>query len=139
MASLPLNYQRAHWRVNKIRGKASTHKCICGKPARDWALRHGEDMEDVNCYDAMCRSCHIKYDRPDWQKACGAAISKAKVGIATVWGSDHGNAKLTEDRVAQMRQLHATGGYSYRDMGKMFGVHEDTAKNAIRRKTWRHV
>jgi hypothetical protein len=70
-------YHKAHGAVEASRGKAKTHLCACGKRAFCWSLRHKaiRDMSnikrdpklgfysiDVYDYEAMCGSCHRRYD-----------------------------------------------------------------------------
>ena len=72
-----VGYRAAHIRVSNAKGKASTYQCVCGKPAREWALdpqavHTYEDEQgrvwslNVDDYKAMCSSCHRKLDKqPD--------------------------------------------------------------------------
>jgi hypothetical protein len=53
-------------------------------------------------------------------------------------GAAHPNAKLTADQVRQIRALHREGA-SYNDLVEMFGVHYDTIRGVIIRRTWRHI
>lgn len=74
MGEIVWNYQYAHVQLRKQRGKASSYACVeCGKPAKDWALRHDVPQQlcpiqnltytlDVQGYQPMCRSCHNTYD-----------------------------------------------------------------------------
>jgi hypothetical protein len=48
-------------------------------------------------------------------------------------------AILDEDRVREMRQLHATGKYSTAEIGRMFGVSQSRSWLIINRKAWKHV
>lgn len=69
-------YQAAHHHVRRTRGWADTFECIaCLGPAEQWALIHGSPgiQQDANGrefsldpmdYQPMCRSCHLRYDRP---------------------------------------------------------------------------
>jgi hypothetical protein len=63
-------YSTRHWRVREQRGPAKFRKCVhcaengTGKAAYDWAHVHGTDPEEVMNYVPLCRSCHIRYDRP---------------------------------------------------------------------------
>jgi hypothetical protein len=63
-------YSTRHWRVRKHRRPANLRKCVyCAangvdKQARDWAHLHDTNPEDVMNYIPLCRSCHIRYDRP---------------------------------------------------------------------------
>ncbi len=54
----------------------------------------------------------------------------------TARGENTGNCKLTEREVITMRRLHAGGEYSYREIGRLFGVHRDTAIDAVSGRTW---
>lgn len=70
-----ITFGAAHDRVRAVRGRAAEHACIgCGETAKDWALsrdaeatrvapngrRYSLDVED---YAAMCRTCHVRYDK----------------------------------------------------------------------------
>lgn len=76
-------YSTRHERVRKVRGKASEYPCACGKPAQEWATLHGTDGESPDDYQAMCCSCHQKYD-DHW-----SAETRAKVGrtAKAVWAN----------------------------------------------------
>lgn len=82
-----VSYHAAHARVRKLRGPASSWRCIrCGTPAQEWAYRGGSPRErrgvvdsgtkrrrmawspDPSDYDPMCRSCHGASDQPDYGK-----------------------------------------------------------------------
>ena len=47
--------------------------------------------------------------------------------------------KITEEDVRKIRQLHATGKYTYRALGKMFGLYEDHVSHIVRRKARSNV
>jgi hypothetical protein len=53
-------------------------------------------------------------------------------------GERHGNARLTDEQVAEMRERAAAGETAYR-LAKDFGVTKRTATQIIRRITWTHV
>jgi hypothetical protein len=48
-----------------------------------------------------------------------------------------GTAKITMEQAAEMRRLYATGDYSHREIGMMFGVGVTAARNCINRETWK--
>ena len=48
-------------------------------------------------------------------------------------------AKLTDERVIEMREMYATGNYPYGLLSRMFKVHKKTARWAILGRTWKHV
>lgn len=45
------------------------------------------------------------------------------------------NAKLTKDDANKIRQLYSTGEFTYKKLGKIFGVCPQTICNVINRKT----
>ena len=51
-------------------------------------------------------------------------------------GERHGNHKLTQSQVNEIRSLYKTGDYSHRKLGKMFGVSHAVIGDIIRNKTW---
>ncbi len=53
-------------------------------------------------------------------------------------GEAHPNAKLTVDIVRRIRKLHAQQ-VSYTRLAAMFGVSDDAVRDAVRRRTWKHV
>jgi hypothetical protein len=67
----------AHDRIRAAKGRAGEYDCVnCGRPARDWALRHDAEQTktarngrvyslNVDDYMPMCRRCHWHYDHPD--------------------------------------------------------------------------
>ena len=54
-------------------------------------------------------------------------------------GEQMGTARLTEEKVRQMRALYATGTISYPELAKQFGVALYTTWAAVTRHTWKHV
>lgn len=47
--------------------------------------------------------------------------------------------KLDAQKVAQMRELYATGRYTKKEVGERFGVNTSTAAKVINRRSWRYV
>jgi len=54
-------------------------------------------------------------------------------------GSKHVNSKLSENQVLEIRHLYTTGEYTYRELGKMFGVNYVHIGDIINRKKWKHI
>lgn len=54
-------------------------------------------------------------------------------------GATHHWTKLTENDVVAIRTLHATGKYTYRQLGDMYQVNKCTVGLIIRGKNWRHL
>ena len=47
--------------------------------------------------------------------------------------------KLTASEVIMMRSIYAAGGYTHRQLGKMYGVARETVTRIITRRAWRHI
>jgi len=54
-------------------------------------------------------------------------------------GALHGQAKLTEDQVREIRRLYATGNFSQRELARRFDVSPATINLVIHGKRWRHI
>lgn len=61
------------------------------------------------------------------------------LGRQPIRGENAYLAKLTPEKVISIRQLIATGLYSYAAIGKMFGVSWNAIRNIAIKKTWKHV
>src|SRR5690606_7072946 len=80
-----IRYGSAHDRVRRWLGSPSDRQCVCcGSDAKDWAYVGGcpDEMSDEKgrpyspsplFYEAMCRSCHRKYDygKERWEAVNG--------------------------------------------------------------------
>jgi len=51
-------------------------------------------------------------------------------------GSRNGQAKLTEEEVLSIRQLHAQGSHSMRNLAAQYGVAYSHIRNLIARRRW---
>lgn len=54
-------------------------------------------------------------------------------------GAAHHKAKLTATDVATIRERHARGGVTYRDIARDYGVNEATISRVVRRLNWADV
>jgi len=54
-------------------------------------------------------------------------------------GEEHVFAKLTEAQVIEIRNIFATTIISYTKLGQQYGVSAATIRDAILKKTWRHI
>jgi len=73
-----------------------------------------------------------------WGTPAENAADRAAHGH-TQHGERHYSARLTVGAVLQVRQLHASGGWTYRGLARRFGVSDVAVRNAILGRTWRHV
>jgi len=53
-------------------------------------------------------------------------------------GECHGRAKLNQQAVAELKNLRATTGAIYAELGSRFGVNATTAHRAITGRRWRN-
>lgn len=54
-------------------------------------------------------------------------------------GEDHGNSKLNDDIVMQMRYLYDNTSISQKKVGDIFGISESQARRIVKRMQWNHL
>ncbi len=54
-------------------------------------------------------------------------------------GEQRPNARLTENDVRELRQRHAAGGVSFCELGREYGLSDETIRQAVNGKNWAHV
>jgi hypothetical protein len=115
-----VGYWGMHNRVYRERGKADY--CVNGCVAKryDWASLIDEP-KTIWDFEAMCRSCHRKFD---------AKRDRERDGF-----QGHPCAKLTADIVREARELHARG-MSATALARAHGVTPPTMQRAIDGETW---
>lgn len=79
-------------------------------------------VELAKC-QALCHSCHVQKNREE---------------RSAVRGEQHPRAKLTEDKVREIRHLRS-GGQAYQKIADRFGVSRNTIGRIIRKERWAHV
>lgn len=62
-----------------------------------------------------------------------------RTGLRCNKGENHPMAKLTEDKVREIRRLYGTGEYSWRKLGKAFGVSKTHIGYIVKHKSWKDV
>ncbi len=50
-----------------------------------------------------------------------------------------GIPRLRPNQVIEIRLKHATGKYSYRDLGDEYVVHPETIRHLVKYRTWRKI
>ena len=63
-------------------------------------------------------------------------LHKGRGGFGTLLGEHNGNSKLTETRVAEMRELHKSG-LSVRKLAALFGIGHSQVHNIVTEQNWR--
>ena len=95
-------------------GLCVLHRCdvrACVNPAH---LRAGTKQDNTD--DMMERGRHV-----------------------TPRGERVSTAKLTAERVREMRGIYATGGIALRPLARMFGISKSATRAVVTRSHWRHV
>lgn len=59
--------------------------------------------------------------------------------VVLSYGENHGQSKLTESQVLEIRYLYQRGGITQKALGKKYGVHGSAVSNIVNRKNWVHV
>lgn len=54
-------------------------------------------------------------------------------------GEKQNFAKLTNEKVIEIRSLYSKGNISQTELGKKFNVHQHTISCLVRRQTWKHI
>lgn len=60
-------------------------------------------------------------------------------GLIDNRGTNHGFAKLNDNRVLEIRAKYASGKYSQRKLADEYGVHFTTIGQIVRREKWTHI
>jgi len=55
-----------------------------------------------------------------------------------VRGESHGSAKLTEEKVVEIRRRHSEG-EAVKALAAEFGVNPSTVSNIVARRIWKHI
>lgn len=65
--------------------------------------------------------------------------AKGREAHAAPRGSQHGQAKLTEQLVSDLRRRYATGGVSQRALAREAGISQTQIRSVLAGRHWRHV
>lgn len=104
-------------------------KCpTCGKTAK--THNSHTNKEGVKVRYHICRHCGTRCKSHDHKVVL--------VGPDLRKGENHPNARMTEEKVRQARQLHAEGWSTYY-VAAAFDIEQKTAYNIVKRISWKHV
>lgn len=117
-------------------GLVVMHTCDnppCCRPDHLKAGTQAENLEDMH----KKGRAHQRTKKPRHPRAPRPASEK-KEPVGQVYGSQHGNSKLSEDLVRELRRLSSEG-VSQKEMSRRYGVHQSNISRAINGKLWTHV
>ena len=109
-----VSYEMRHGPIPN--GMCVCHSCdnpSCVNPAHLWLGTHQDNMADRS--------------------------RKGRSSGGRMVGTEHPNAKLTDDMVREIRHLYASGEYMQKDLARMYGVSDMVISLLVRGKTWKHV
>lgn len=125
----------------------------CVNPAHLFLGTHADNHRDRNAKGRQAKGEAITRNRvlprgdahplrkEPWRAARGARHSSRTHPERIPRGTDHGNAKLTDEIVAEIRHLYRPRDreFSQTALAKRFDVTQATVGNIVRGKTWRHI
>ena len=96
-----------------------------------------ENKRTVNHIDGVKTNNFV--DNLEWNTQSENNQHAMDTGLKDAKGVNHGQAKLSEDQVLEIRRLYKTGDYYQKDLGKMFDVHHSHIGYIVNRKKWKHI
>lgn len=108
-------------------GMMVLHECDNRRCVNPTHLRLGTQQDNVN--DMVRRDRHSAGDRHYARRSPELVVR----------GEAHGNSKLTEDSVREIRRTFVIGESSYTQYAKQYGVTKSTISNVVSGKIWRSV
>lgn len=105
---------------------------------REMRLR-GERLQTIAEKFGLAISTVCQIVNGTWWKHAPLADAKPLPTREWTQGEKSNAAKLTESSVLEIRKLYATGKYTQRQLGKMFGVTNVSISSIVLGKTWKHV
>lgn len=97
----------------------------CVRPDGMWALHNDGNPANNNISNLR------------WDTARANSMDRFRHGTASI-GSKCWNAKLDENKVSSIRELHESG-VNRNDIATQFGISKDYVNVIVRRKTWNHL
>ena len=96
-----------------------------------------ENKRTINHIDGI--KANNLVENLEWSTQKENVHHAVNAGLKDDKGSKNGNSKLSEKEVLEIRRLYKTGDYIYKDLAKIFGVHQVHIGDIINRKKWKHI
>ncbi len=133
-----------NWTGQVFKGGYGVFKCISVKKGPMNASRASWIVQNGPIASTKIKVCHTCDNRlcvnldhlflGSMKENMEDCVSKDRMNK----GSDRPQSKLDEDKVAELKKLHAEG-WSYRQLGELYGVSSSVCHRADKGTTWRHV
>ncbi len=123
LVCLAVNGRKKYFQVHRLVLLAFVGPCPEGMQAC-----HDPDRNKTNC-----ALCNLRWGTPESNYA-----DRDRHGT-TARGERIGSAKLTEDEVVEIRNLHFSCGVSMRKLARKFKVAHSTIQGVISNKTWKII
>ena len=124
-------YQSVDLRKDKVKYTFLVHRLVA-----ETFIPNTENLSDVN---------HINADKSDNRVSNLEWVSHAQnmqhsfENNLLPYGERHGNARLTEGDVREIRQLLAEGVTNHREIGALFGISHSTVRDIEKGRRWRRL
>ena len=102
-----------------------------GEPKKKKQVNHKNGVKTDNRINNLEYVTHAQNQKHSWR------VLNRKPSIN--YGESAGSSKLTESDVLEMRSLYSTGRYTYKYIGKLFGISGGHASKIINKKAWPHI
>ncbi len=97
-------------------------------------IEQPEGCKVVNHLDGNRKNNH--YSNLEWTTYLGNSQHAIRTGLFDIKGEKHHNAKLTKEKVLEMRRLRKEEGWTHQRIANMFGVDRRQAGDVINGVNW---
>lgn len=79
------------------------------------------------------------YENLEWVTPKENIRHSHNMGLQNHRGESNGGAKLTEDKVREIRKLYSDSGMNFIEISKIFNISKNNIGDICRRNTWKHI
>lgn len=106
------------------------------KDGANYRLRYGKASDISKMYDLFYKDATVFLERKKVKIEKILQYIESSQGRK---GSNHGNAKLTETDIIEIRRLWATGEYTQIKLGQLFNISNTNISQIVKRLAWTHI